>query len=221
MPVFNLQVNGLNRFMRSSYNKQVLKIFFIFIALVGCDNTNHNPPETFNYQSLKMFPQGKSFSGFQLTSNKGKQWQAKDFKGNYSLVFFGFANCPDICPTTLLDMQKINHALESVKVSPPNFIFISVDPDRDTPEILDEYITYFNPEFIALTGDQANILSIATQLGVAYKVAEHEKGDLVYDVDHASALFVLNPEGERIGLFSAPHNVKNITADLTSLLDKT
>ena len=85
--------------------------------------------------------------------------------------------------------------------------------------MLNEYINFFNPEFYALTGDAPNILSLASQLGVAYKVADHQPGDLIYDVDHASALFILNPEGERIGLFTAPHDIELITQDLATLIE--
>ncbi|WP_223787797.1 SCO family protein [Marinicella meishanensis] len=190
-------------------------VLVLALGLTACGEQASQP----DFKALKMFPQGKSFSGFTLTSHHGKAWDAEAFKGTYSVVFFGFANCPDICPTTLLDMQKIDHQLKQQNLPSPRFIFISVDPNRDTPENLKEYINFFNPEFYALTGDAANILSIATQLGVAYNVAEHEPGDLVYDVDHASALYVLNPAGERIGLFTAPHDVQLITQDLMALME--
>lgn len=192
----------------------------IAFCLAGCDNNQSAQSRQIEYQSLKLFPHGKSFSGFELISDEGQKWQAKDFKGNYSVLFFGYANCPDICPTTLLDMQKVDKALVNAGSKTPEIIFISVDPDRDTPEVLHDYINYFNPDFKALTGDAANILSIASQLGVAYRVDEHEKGDIMYEVDHASALFVLNPAGERIGIFPAPHDVNKITADLKQLMEQ-
>ena len=192
-----------------------------FVLLFGCNQSEQsNGENSKSYQSLKLFPEGKAFSGFSLVNQHNETWTVDDFKENYSVVFFGYANCPDICPTTLLDMQKIDKQLKSKQIMPPHFVFVSVDPDRDTPTVLNDYISYFNSEFIALTGDAANILSLTSQLGVAYRVAEHEKGDLVYEVDHASSLFVLNPSGERIGLFSAPHDIKAITADLITLLEK-
>ncbi len=200
--------------------RTMLAALILCMALFGCDNQNSSTSQKQAYQALKMFPQGKSFSGFTLTSHENKTWDANAFKGAYSVVFFGFTNCPDICPTTLLDMQKIDKQLKSQNIASPQFIFVSVDPDRDTPEVMKEYIGFFNPEFIGLTGDAPNILSIASQLGVAYKVAEHDKGDMVYDVDHASALFVLNPEGERIGIFPAPHKVDTIVNDLELLMEK-
>jgi len=217
MHFFDDEVNGLKSFMISYYMKTTILTLVLYLFLISCGNDNDN--NTTSFKSLKLFPEGKSFSGFQLTSNHGKTWHADDFKGNYSIVFFGYTNCPDICPTTLLDMQKIDKQLKTSKIPRPNFVFISVDPDRDTPDVLNDYINYFNPEFKALTGDQANILSIASQLGVAYHVADHEKDDLVYDVDHASALFVINPQGERIGIFSAPHDVNVLIADIKLLME--
>ncbi len=201
--------------------RTTLIILIISITLSGCDNSNSGSATGQSYQSLKLFPQGKSFSGFKLTSHLGETWDSESFKGAYSVLFFGFSNCPDICPTTLLDMQKIDKKLQALNIASPRFIFVSVDSDRDTPEVLNEYINFFNPEFYALTGDAANILSVASQLGVAYNVADHQPGDLVYDVDHASALFVLNPQGERIGLFSAPHDIERITQDLATLIEST
>lgn len=198
---------------------------FIFSLLMtafisGCHESNKNNIHQLPFQALKLFPQGKSFSGFELITHKNEQWKVKDFQGQYSILFFGFSNCPDICPTTLLDMQKIDRNLSEQNLTSPRFVFISVDPDRDTPEVLNNYINFFNPEFYALTADAPNILSLASQLGVAYQVEEHEKGDLVYDVDHASALFLLDKKGERIGVFTAPHDVETIAHDLSLLMEQ-
>lgn len=191
----------------------------ITLFVSGCQDSNKNSIHQLPFEVLKLFPQGKSFSGFELVSHKNEKWQVEDFKGQFSILFFGFSNCPDICPTTLLDMQKIDKKLSDQQLLSPRFVFVSVDPDRDTPEVLNNYINFFNPEFYALTGDAPNILSMASQLGVAYKVAEHEAGDLVYDVDHASALFLLDKKGERIGIFTAPHDVESIANDLSLLME--
>ena len=105
MPCFVCEVNSYNKLMSIQSLSLKFLISLCFLALVGC---GHQPPTEVAYQSLKLFPKGKSFSGFQLTSHRQNSWQAEQFKGNYSVVFFGFANCPDICPTTLLDMQKVD-----------------------------------------------------------------------------------------------------------------
>ncbi len=192
---------------------------FLCLALLSCGGTTENSLHNKTFKALKLFPEGKSFSGFQLTNQNAETWVADDFKGSYSVLFFGFTHCPDICPTTLLDLQKVDKDLAERQFLSPRFVFISVDPDRDSPAVLKEYINYFNPEFHALTGDAPNILSLTSQLGVAYKVAAHEEGDLIYDVDHASALFLLNPAGERIGLFPAPHDSRLIADDLAQFME--
>ncbi|WP_395376398.1 SCO family protein [Marinicella sp. W31] len=173
-----------------------------------------------SFQTLKLFPKTKVFSGYTLTDQHGQTFNQESFKGNWSVVFFGFTNCPDICPTTLLDMQKIHRSLSDDGIQPPRFVFVSVDSDRDSPENMKTYIDYFNSEFVGLSGDAGNILSLTTQLGVAYEVEPHETDAEFYNVDHSAALFLINPEAERAGIFTTPHDHKQITADLKSLLSQ-
>ena len=173
-----------------------------------------------SFETLKLFPKTKVFSGYTLTDQHGQTFNQESFKGNWSVVFFGFTNCPDICPTTLLDMQKIHRSLSNDGVQPPRFVFVSVDSERDSPENMKTYIDYFNSEFVGLSGDPANILSLTTQLGVAYDIEPHEEDAEFYNVDHSAALFLINPDAERAGIFTTPHNHKLITSDLKTLLSR-
>ncbi len=184
------------------------------LTLVACQQ----PPV--EYQNLKLFPQGKSFSGIKLTNHLGQSFTEHDFKDKTSVVFFGFTNCPDICPTTLQELKHTDQLIQKSGLPPVNVVFISVDPDRDQSENLKSYIEYFNPAFTAATGDAANILALASQLGVAYHVEDHEAGEVVYDVDHSSALFLINEQGERIGIFPAPHQAATLAADLTLYMEQ-
>ncbi|WP_154221999.1 SCO family protein [Marinicella rhabdoformis] len=178
------------------------------------------PNDPIEYQNLKLFPQGKAFSGFSLTNQNKEKIDENAFKGKTSVVFFGFTNCPDICPTTLQELKLTDKLLKKADKPSPDFVFISVDPDRDKPENLKSYIEYFNPDFTAATGSDANILSLASQLGVAYHVEDHDEAQVVYDVDHSSALFLINEAGERIGIFPAPHNAATLAADLTLYMEQ-
>lgn len=189
--------------------------FTLILTLVACQSDS--PIE---YKNLKLFPQGKAFSGFNLTDHNQQKIDADSFKGHTSVVFFGFTNCPDICPTTLQELKLTDKLLKKAGKQSPHFIFISVDPDRDKPDNLKSYIEYFNPDFAAATGDEANILSLASQLGVAYHVAEHDEAQVVYDVDHSSALFLINDKGQRIGIFPAPHNAAILAEDLTTFMEQ-
>jgi len=195
----------------------LLPVFFLFFA-VACQNDQSDRIQTLEFESLKVFPQPLALDGLELISKSGEIVSINDLAGNYSVLFFGFTHCPDICPTTLLDMQKINKKLEENNQPTPNFVFISVDPERDTAEALEQYIAYFNPDFKAYTADTENLKKLASQLGVAYMVEDHEPGDKVYQVDHTAAWFVLNQDAQRVGIFTTPHVVDTITADLQRLV---
>lgn len=189
-------------------------VFCLILATSACQQ-----PAEVTYQNLKLFPKGKAFSGFQLTNQDGQTFDESFFKGKTTVVFFGFTNCPDICPNTLTELKKVDKTLTDLGKEKPQTLFVSVDPDRDQAENLKSYIEYFNPEFSAATGDAANILSLASQLGVAYHVEDHEADQLVYDVDHSSALFLINDQAERIGIFPAPHQAKTLAQDLTLYME--
>ncbi|MCF6301580.1 MAG: SCO family protein, partial [Proteobacteria bacterium] len=189
---------------------KLMLICLIMLSLSACQNQNS---EETQYQALKLFPAGKKFTGYTLTDQHGNSFTEENFKNKISVVFFGFTYCPDICPTTLTDMQAIYKNIKDAGLQTPQFVFISVDPDRDDIATLKNYIEYFNKDFVAATSDAANILSLTTQLGVAYLVEKHETDDKSYQVDHSASLFVINQQAERIGLFSAPHDVKLLSDD--------
>ncbi len=178
------------------------------------DNNTNNKLE---FQSLLIYPKPKAFSGFQLQSHDNPNLTIEDFAGKWTLLFFGFTHCPDICPNTLTELQKVFKLLKlTVK---PEVLFVSIDPNRDKPEALNIYTQFFNTDFKSATADAANILSITSQVGVAYHIQEHEEGDLNYNVDHTTAIFLVNPDKQLYGLFRSPHEAKIIADDLTLLLE--
>lgn len=193
-------------------------IVFIVMMLSACGPDQSNDIYNQDFQALKVFPQPLVLGDIELISQTGETVSIQDLAGHYSVVFFGFTHCPDICPTTLLDMQKINKKLQEAEKPAPNFVFISVDPERDTPTVLKNYIDYFNPDFKAYTADPENLKKLASRLGVAYQVEDHEPGDRTYQVDHTAAWFVLDDQAQRVGIFTTPHEVETITADLQQLL---
>jgi protein SCO1/2 len=137
-------------------------------------------------------------SDFALTDHTGKQRTLADFKGKAVLVFFGFMNCPDVCPTTMAEMAGVMKALgpdaDRVQV-----LFITVDPERDTPELLAKYVPAFDPRFLGLTGDKAAIEKVAKEFRVFYqKSPGKEPGS--YTMDHTAGSYVFDPQG-RVRLF--------------------
>lgn len=198
---------------------RTLIIITLLFILFGCQSEQTDNLQDKTFQALKVFPKPMVIDSVKMINKAGEDIFFSYLKGNYSVLFFGFTHCPDICPTTLLDMQKINKKLTESGHEAPQFVFISVDPERDTPDTLKEYIAYFNPEFKALTGSVENLQELASQLGVAFMIAEHETGAKVYDVDHTAAWFVLNQNAERIGIFTTPHEVDAISHDLIELME--
>lgn len=163
---------------------------------------------------------GKALVGgpFSLTGDTGKPVTDKDFRGRYMLVFFGFTSCPDICPAGL---QLIAAALDNLKGKADRIapIFISVDPERDTPEKLDSYVKNFSPRFIGLTGTPEQIAAVAKAYKVYYKkvpAADGNPGD--YGMDHTGIIYVMDPDGNFVTHFTPATSVDEMTAKLDKIL---
>ncbi len=131
--------------------------------------------------------------GFALTGPDGRQVNLRDFRGQAVLLYFGYTFCPDVCPATLVELAQASKMLaedaEKVQV-----IMISVDPDRDSPESLQEYVTYFDPSFIGVTGSEDEVAAVAAQYGIFY---EKHEGTVAtgYLIDHTASVIVIDPDG--------------------------
>lgn len=151
------------------------------------------------------FDEPRLISGFVMTDHLGQRVELSDLKGGWSLLFFGFTTCPDICPTTL---SVLNDAISAVD-DPPTVVMVSVDPDRDTPERLAQYVPAFNSNFIGYTGAFEETVKLATQLNIAFgKVPGPVPGS--YLIDHSASLVLIDPEGRYAGFIKAPHNASKI-----------
>jgi len=162
---------------------------------------------------------GKALVGgpFTLTDDTGKHVTDKDYRGRYMLVFFGYTSCPDICPAGL---QLISAALENIgakadRVTP---IFVSVDPQRDTPEKLAQYVKSFNPRLVGLTGTPEEITAVAKAYKVYFKKVPNETAPDDYGIDHTAIIYLMDPKGEFITHFTAATTVEQMTAKLNEVL---
>ncbi len=162
----------------------------------------------------------KGVATYAQPEKSGERWtwntQAQ-LQGRWSLMFFGFTNCPDICPTTLTLMAQVEKALSDLP-SPPQIVFVSVDPRRDTPAQVSNYIRFFSPSFVGLTGEQMQIDQLTKAMGVP--VAIHDLGNGAYSVDHAATLFLLDPQARMTAIFSPPHTVETLSGDLRMVISK-
>jgi protein SCO1/2 len=136
---------------------------------------------------------------FTLPGGSGQPVRLSDLRGKWTLVFFGYTHCPDFCPTTLADWKLIRQALGS-DAERVNFLFISVDGERDTPEVLSRYLSRFDPAFVGMSGDAATLAQIAPDYGLDYTL-HIEQGEN-YAVDHSTAVYLLDPQSRIVYLFS-------------------
>lgn len=158
------------------------------------------------------YDEPREITEISMTNNKGEQVGLDVFRGQWSLVFFGFTTCPDICPTTL---SVLNDAVKELETA-PQVVMVSVDPERDTPEKLSLYVPAFNPSFIGLTGTFEQTVALAQQLNIAFgKVPGNVPG--TYLIDHTASLVVIDPEARYTGFIKAPHNAQNIRKIVQSL----
>jgi protein SCO1/2 len=167
--------------------------------------------------ALITLPQPRAISDFALLDHHSNAFTRSNLTGRWTLVFFGFTHCPDVCPGTLLKLQQVNHDLMKTLpdgTDPPAILFISVDPERDTPEKLQAYIGYFDPAFVAVTGDHSQLQPLARQMGIAYHIEEHKAEDQAYGVDHSTGILLINPDAELHGVFPSPQDAAQMTADL-------
>ena len=158
------------------------------------------------------FPEAREIRPFQLKNQNNAEIGLSSLKGHWSLLFFGFTYCPDVCPTTL---GVLNQALKKIE-QVPSVVLVSVDPERDTPELLKQYLVGFNPDFAGYTGEFDQIVNLATNVNVAFgKVPGPEPG--TYLVDHSASIVVVSPEGKYVGFIKAPHQAGKIAAIVNSL----
>jgi protein SCO1/2 len=159
----------------------------------------------------------RALPDFSLIDSQGRSFGPANLRGRWSMLFFGYTNCPDFCPTTLSTLAAMQKQLRAEHSVLPQVIFVSVDAKRDTPAQLANYVPYFDPEFIGLTAaDQPAIEALAKQWGVAVMVQPPKDGS--YTVDHSSAIFVLDPAGRLAAILSGPFTVGALQSDFRRIV---
>ena len=168
-------------------------------------------------QSAFVLPAPNPVPEFNLVDQHGNPADRSVFEGQWDVVFFGFTHCPDICPTTLQVLSTAKAALEEQGQSPlPRIVLVSVDPARDTPEIMGEYVDYFGDGNLGITGTLEEISKLTAGLGIYFE--KQPAGTENYVVDHSAAVLVIDPDGGFHALFSGPHVVENYVHDLPIIM---
>ena len=166
--------------------------------------------------SAILYPQPRTIPPFELTQANGEPLTLADWNGHWNLVYFGYASCPDVCPTTLVAFKQVwkdlgeRHLQERVRID-----FISVDPQRDTAEVLRTYTAFFSPDFVAATGSDEQLTALTRSLGLLY--TRTTKPDGTVEVDHSGSVVIVDPGGHLVGIFRPPFVPKAVAADLATL----
>ena len=163
---------------------------------------------------LFLFDTPRDPGEFSLIDHHGSPFTREDLIDQWTLIFFGFTHCPDICPTTMADLAELKAQLVGTEASDARVVMLSVDPARDTPERLAQYVPYFHADFIGVTGDFTDILSFAQRLNAPFRKVSEPDG--AYQMEHSANVMLMNPRGDYHGFFRAPLDIPKMRVTLRS-----
>ena len=163
---------------------------------------------------LFLFDTPRDVGNFSLIDHAGAPFTADRLEGHWTLLFFGFTHCPDICPTTLSDLAELKQQLQGTEADETVVVMLSVDPARDTPERLSQYVPYFHPDFLGITGAFESILSVTQRLNAPFRKVIASDGS--YQMEHSANVALMNPRGDYHGFFRAPLDIPKMRVTLRS-----
>ncbi len=164
-----------------------------------------------------VLPTPKPLPAFELVDDRDMKITAQSFAGHWSFLYFGYTYCPDVCPLTLVELAEVKKKLaERTPGVSVGVYFVSVDPQRDSPARLHEYVAYFDPDFRGLTGDIGQITALANATGAVFFVPPGQD-QKTYLVSHSSSIALLEPSGALRAVFTAPHDAEQVAADFAKI----
>jgi protein SCO1/2 len=224
---------GLNRSRRRLLGGAVLMPAapLLALALAGCGRNEPAPGTAAGPAGTAAAPPPGGFRAiditgadyakdFDLPDPTGRRRTLAEFRGKVVVVFFGFAQCPDVCPTTMLELAEVKQALGEAGQRVQG-VFVTIDPERDTPEVLGAYVANFDPSFVALRGTPEETAALARSFKVFYRKVPGKAGDGSYTMDHTAGSYVFDAQG-RVRLFTRHGSgAEALKADLARLLAET
>ncbi len=179
------------------------------------------PPPPPQLQQSTWLPTPQPLTEFSLIDHNGAPFDLARFKGQWSLVFFGYTHCPDICPTTMNDLNSMIRVLNAdyPQVTSPVVIFVSVDPERDTPERLHSYAPYFNEAFLGVSGESQAVTDFSKQLHAYFRYVKNSPDSQDYIVDHSAGINLIDPAGRLHALFTPPLKPREIAHDYAAIIE--
>jgi protein SCO1/2 len=205
---------------------RVQKTVFILVALVALvlgltvnkvlSGRGQGDPTALIDAGIILLPTSRSLPDVKMTNQDSKPVVMNELKGKWTMLFFGYTFCPDICPTTLAQLRQIKSELPKDVVGKLQIVLVSVDPNRDTPQQLKQYLGYFDPEFQGVTASVDDIQKLANAVSIPFIPADTSKPN--YTVDHSGNLALLGPDGTQRGFIRSPLNNQKMIAQLPGLL---
>lgn len=190
-----------------------IRAFFLLLAVVALAACGPSQGPPFHATDLTGSELG---AGFELTDHTGKQRKLSDFLGKVVVIFFGYTQCPDVCPTNMTTMAEVMRLLgeDSAKVQ---ILFVTVDPERDTPALLAQYVPSFHPTFLGLYGDTKQTAAVAKEFRVFYQ-KQPGSTQSTYTIDHSAGSYVFDPKGHIRLYLKHGEAAVNVAADLKRLV---
>ncbi|MDK2779273.1 MAG: SCO family protein [Pseudomonadota bacterium] len=195
-----------------------LFLILILAAIAGV-TTAHWPSarETALQQpGVVIFPQPLSVSPYHFVDQHGDTVTGEDLRGRNLMMFFGYTYCPDICPTTLMDLSRTWKQLPPALQEQWQVVLVSIDPQRDTPDVMAPYMGYFSKDFMALTGNPQSLQTLAAELNAIYQRVDRGEGN-GYLMDHSANLAIISKHGEYRGYIEPPHNAARMVPLIEAL----
>ena len=179
---------------------------------------SHPDKGALNAAGIILLPQSRAWPNLPLLDQHGEVLPVSRLQGKWTLVFFGYTFCPDICPTTLAELRQLLGSLPAEQRQQVQVLMVSVDPQRDTPQQLRDYLAYFDPDYIGLTGQLDDIQQLANALSIPFIPGDSSQEN--YTVDHSGNLALLGPDGRQQGFIRAPLNLAQLQQQLPRLLQR-
>jgi protein SCO1/2 len=193
-------------------------ICLLGLAGIAAEILRHRTAPAVELTTGSFLSPSRELPDFSLIDEQGRAFGVPNLRGHWSLLFFGYTNCPDFCPTTLTTLAAVRKRLRADGAAVlPDVVFVSVDAKRDTPAQLAKYVPKFDPDFIGLTAaDQPSIEAVAKKLGVAVSILPAADGN--YMVDHSGVIFVLNPDARLTAILTGPFGVDALRGDFERIV---
>jgi protein SCO1/2 len=208
-----------------SHKKLITIILFILTGIVGSVvyfGILQNMPQKHDVKIDGLYlMKPKDMINFQLTDNKGKEYTKANLSGHWTLMFFGFTNCGMVCPVTMAELNSmykiLQHKLPDKQL--PEVVMVSVDPERDTVERMDDFVNAFNPHFIGARAEMPQIATLENALHLAaVKMQVGDKKEQ-YTINHSAEIMVFNPQGQLQAFLSYPHKAQRMAEDYQAMLN--